>query len=64
MCSLAGQVLIIYKIRFAFVIWNAANLIWLTLAFQRKDFAQVAMFAMYFFVNLVAFYKWREKQDA
>ena len=59
-CSLAGQIMIIYKIPFTFVVWNTANIIWLVLAYQRGDTAQVAMFSMYFIANSVAIYKWRE----
>lgn len=59
-CALTGQIMIIYKIPFTFVVWNTANIIWLVLAFNRGDGAQTAMFSMYFIANSVAIYKWRE----
>lgn len=59
-CSMAGQIMIIYKIPFTFIIWNTANIIWMVLAYQRGDGAQVAMFTMYFIANSVAIYEWKE----
>jgi nicotinamide riboside transporter PnuC len=62
--SMCGQLLIIYKNRYAFIIWNIGNVIWLYLAIKNNDLAQVFMFIIYIIINVVTFIKWKNKKTA
>jgi len=56
--AVTGNILVVLKIRIAFVIWNLANIIWIYLAASRADWAQVALFTLYVLLNVWGFIRW------
>lgn len=58
--AVLGNILVILKIRSAFVVWSIANAAWIYLAIGRGDIAQVALFTVYIALNLWGFYRWKE----
>lgn len=60
--AMTGQILIIYKIKYAFIVWNIANLIWIILAVARHDNPQIFMFAAYIIANIFSYLKWNKDE--
>lgn len=60
--SMAGQVLIIYKIKHAFTVWSISNLVWISQAVARHDLPQIFMFVIYTVVNFISYFKWEKDE--
>jgi len=61
--AITGNALVVLKYRSAFWVWNAANAIWIWFAIERRDWAQVAMFMVYFGMNVWGFLKWKTTKE-
>jgi len=58
--SLLGNLFVVYKKRYGFVLWNVSNIIWIGLAIESKVHSQIIMFGVYSIINIIAFIKWRK----
>lgn len=63
--SVFGNILIIFKKRIAFAIWGIGNVLWVWESIvDSLNIPLIAMNVIYFGINAVAFYEWRENKDA
>lgn len=58
--SIIGNILVIKKNRWGFMIWVWSNLLWIIDGWNRSATPQVFLFALYTLIALSGFFNWKE----
>jgi nicotinamide riboside transporter PnuC len=61
MMSIAGNIFVNRKNITGLYIWLVGSLIWVIIAIQNFNWAQVALFGVYTILNIEGIIKWRKK---
>lgn len=57
--SLLGNVMLIFKKRYSFLIWTIGNIAWISYALSgEKNLPLIAMNGAYIVINLAAYWRW------
>ncbi len=56
--SITGNLLVNKKRKSGFVVWTAANVLWVRVAFLTPNYPQALMFLVYSALNVMGFLEW------
>jgi nicotinamide riboside transporter PnuC len=59
--SLLGNVFIVRKSKWGFIVWTAGNLVWIYVDISIGLYSQIVMMATYSALNIWGLIEWREK---
>ena len=60
-CSVSGNLLVVYKRVEGMWIWTIGGFIWVVYAVIKRDYAQLTMFLVYCVLNIWGVIKWGKK---